>query len=310
MTLSIESTRTVASTPACAEAEPEEPIEACAPLEPRAARAEADAAVAHRVAAKIEVFVADLFSLIQSCQAQSRDTQSSTQERNVDARSVTASQAHSQRTTELETAITDRARAAESSAIGDIFRVLGSIVSVAVGTLGAVFTGGASLVAAIAVVVAIVGPLVMNELGKAGVVDPDTAAAVGIGIAAVCTLVSMGSSVASLAGAASTAALVAVDAATRTVIDVASNVGAIVGGLADIGAGSTQVATAVLNHDAAGHETNATVHGQRRDAEREVQEQAMELLRALLGSFGRVSESLAACREESTRARRIALRVA
>lgn len=285
-------------------------IDDCAPAAARSTRAEADAAIAHRVAAKLDVFVADMFSLIEAFQTRTRDVQSTTQERDVAARSLSAGQAHTQRTAELETALVDRARAAESSLVADVCRVIGSIVSIAVGALGAIFTGGASLVAAIAIVVAIVGPLVMNELGQAGIVEPEIAAGVAIGIAAVCTAVSLGCSVASLAGAASTAALVAVNAATKAATEVVSNIGSILGGLVDVTAGSAEVGTTVLNHDAVEHETNATEHGHRRDAERELQERALEMLTALFHSFARVSESLATCREEASRARSIALRPA
>jgi hypothetical protein len=310
MTFPIAAARDIRPASVPADLEDTSSVEHCARAETRSTRAEADAAIAHRVAAKLDVFIADMFSLIEAFQTRTRDVQSATQERDVATRTLSASQAHTQRTAELETAIVDRARAAESAIVSDVCRIIGSIVSIAVGALGAIFTGGASLVAAIAIVVAIVGPLVMNELGRAGVVDADVAAGVGIGIAAVCTAVSLGCSVASLAGAASTAALVVVDAATKAATEVVSNIGSILGGLVDVTAGSAEVGTAVLDHDAAEHETNATEHGQRRDAERELQERAMETLTALFHSFARVSESLAACREEASRARAIALRPA
>jgi hypothetical protein len=311
MTLAIDLSRVhAAAVPACEEDGPDLAAESPPPVDARAVRAQSDSAVVQRVAGKLDAFVADMFSLIEAFQARTRDTQSGTQERDISARATSAGQAHARRTAELETAIVDRARAAESNLIGDICRVIGSIVSIAVGALGALFTGGASLVAAIAIVVAIVGPVVMNELAHAGAVDPEVAAGVSIGIAAVCTAVSLGCSVASLVGAASTAALVAIDAATQAAVETLNNVASIVSGVIDVTAGSAQVATATLDHDASGHEVNATEHGHRRDAERELQDQAMDLAIALFHSFARVSESMADCREESNRARRVALRAA
>lgn len=285
-------------------------VTACAAVDARTERASRDAATMARVAVKIDDFVADMFSLIEIYQARTRDTQSSTQERDIRARSTTANEAQVQRTAEMEQAVTDRARAAESKGIGDIFRVIGAVLSGVIGIVGALFTGGASLVVAVAIIVAVVGPLVMNELANAGVVDQETAMAVGLGIAAVCTAVSLGCSAASLAGAITNTALVVVEKAVQAAIEVGVQVATIVNGAVGVTTGALDIATAVLKHDSAGHSINATELAHRRDAERELQEQATELLTALARSFGRVSESLAACREEGTRAGRVALAAA
>lgn len=276
-------------------------------VEPRTLRAGADADIARRVAAKVDDFIGDLFSLIEIYQARTRDTQTTTQEREANSRSTSAQQAQTQRTAEAEQAIVDRAAAAESKTIGDIFKWIGTGISLAIGAVGAVFTGGASLVAAIAIAVAVIGPLVMNELASAGVVDPVVAASVSIGIAALCTLVSFGCAVASLAGAVTSAALVVVEAAVKAAIEVGTHIASIAAGAVDVTAGALQVTTAVHNLDASGHQINATELGHRRDAERELQEQAMQLLTTLARSFARVSASLAECREEGTRATRIAV---
>lgn len=269
--------------------------------------ASSDAEVVRRLAPRVMAFVEDMFSLLEAYQARSRDSQATTQERQATSRSTSAAQAHTQRVAELERAVVDRARAAESDFIGNIFRVIGTAISLAVGTVGAIFTGGASLVAAIAVAVAVLGPLVMQGLAEAGVVDQQTAAAVSLGIAAACTLVSFGASAASLAGAASSAALVAVDAATRAVIETATQITSIIGSLANITSGGLQINTAVLNHDAAQHDANATELGHRRDVEQEAHDEAIEIVRRLFQSFARVAESMAAAREEVDRARQVAL---
>jgi len=273
----------------------------------RASRIAADAGTAQRIAGLLDGFVADMFSLVEAYQARTRDTQCAGLERDATSRSRAAREAHDGRVAETEKAVVDRARAAESSTVGDVFRVIGSAISLAVGALGAIFTGGATLVAAIAVAVAVLGPLVMNELAHAGVVEPEVAAAVGLGIAAVCTCVSLGCSAASLAGAAVGTALVVVDAATKAAIEVTTNVASIVAGLADVAGGGAAVGTAVLDRDAAEHEITATERAQRRDAERELEETAIDQLTELLAAFGRVAATLAETREEGTRTSRVAL---
>ncbi len=273
----------------------------------REERASADASVSARVARQLDGFVADMFSLVEIYQARTRDTQSRTQEQGIRAHASAAREAQEQRVAQAEQAATDRARAAEQSGIGNILKIVGAVLASAIGIVGAVFTGGASIVAAIAIAVAVLGPIVMDALANEGLISREEALGIGIGIAAVCTVVSFGASVASLTGVAAGAAVAIADEAIQSAVEVANLVASTVSAAIDVSAGVAQFSSAITGRDAADHEIAAVAQGHRRDAERELEDRAMEQLTMLARSFARVSESLATCREESTGAMRAAL---
>lgn len=248
------------------------------------------------MAARLDGFVADLFSLIEIAQSRTRDTQARSQEQTARSHSNTAREAQEQRIAQTEQAAADRARAAEAGGIGDILKIVGVALAVVVGAVGSIVTGGASLVAALALAVGVIGPLVMSALADEGVIQPEIAAGIGIGIAAVCAVVSFGAGAGNLASAV-------VNTAAETVKLAASALQA----AAQIGQGITQIDVAVLGRDATMHDLSALEQSQRRDAERELESDALEQLTGLARAFSRVSQSLAECREESHRAARIAI---
>jgi hypothetical protein len=294
----------------------------------RASRAEADAATTRRVGESLEGVCADFFSLVEALQAQARDTQASCQEREASARSSGARDAHDRRVGELERAVSDRAHAAESSNVADILRWVGVGLSLVVGAVGAIFSGGATLVAAIAVAVALVATTTLQALGQAGVIGQDAAAIASVVVSAVATVVSFGASVGSLVSAASTAATTAassvVSAGTTAVTaaatgasagasaasaatDILQQIPSILQGLAAITQGSYEIDASVATRDSAQHEASAAEHGHRRDAEAELRDEAVDVLSSLMRSFARVAASMADAREESSSAARAAL---
>ncbi|MCS6856386.1 MAG: hypothetical protein NZM37_01620 [Sandaracinaceae bacterium] len=273
----------------------------------REQRSQSDADITQKTARLLDHFVADMFSILESLQLEARNNQSKVQEQDSRSRATSASQAHAQKVQELEQAIRDRMRASESDFFGNLFRVIASVVSAVVGALGAVFTGGASLVAAIATIVALIGPMVMNLLADAGVVDRASAQAVSIGIAAVATVVSFGASAASLAGAIGQAAVAITDTAIRSAIEVFTQIGTLVSAAGQIASGAFTINSALLRHSASQHEIQASQHHFFREAEREAQEEAIEVMRSILKAFARTAESLRNCREEQAAATRAAL---
>ncbi len=311
-----------------------EEAEAAAAAEavPRQARASADEARCQFISARVGSFVADMFSLLESLQAESRDTQTTTQERSVTQRAADGRTSHTLRVVELDRAIADRARAAESSNVADVLRWVGVGLSVAVGALGAVFTGGATLVAAVAIAVALTATCVLQGCAQAGVIGAEAASIATLVISAVATAVSLGCTTATLISAAtSTATTVAASAvsagaaavtaavtqtatgaadAVRSALEIAQNIAQLVQALNSITQGTFEIDEAVVTRDARGHETSATAHGQAREEADELRDEALEVLANLMRSFARVAESMAEVREEARASMRTAMRFA
>jgi hypothetical protein len=299
-------------------------------------RESSDAEVTRRIGLAIGAAVTDLFSLLDTMRAETRDAQSSLREREAVSRGTDAREAHLRRIDELDRAAADRARAAEAGLVGDVLRWVGVGLALVVGTLGAVFSGGATLVGAVALAVALVATTTLQGLAQAGVVDSEAASIASIVVSAVATVVSLGASVGTLvsasssaaasagsaaasasASAASSAASSATSAATSAASTAASTaldagqtiqqIGQLAQGLVTIAQGGTDIGRATLEHDAERHDIEATAHGQRRDAENELRDAAIDALSDLMRSFARVAASMADVREEATAATRAAL---
>lgn len=320
MTLSTSAIRATATTPCDTPAE----IDVSASESDTRARATSDAETAHRIATLVDAFVGDLFSLIEATQSRTRDTTSATQERIVVNRGLAGRDAHLGRVAELEQATADRARAAESGQVSDVLRWVGVGLSVAIGALGSVFSGGATLVAAVAIAVALTATCVLQGCAQAGLVGAEAAAVANLVISGVATLVSLGCATASLISAAtSTATTVAVAAANtasaatsaaaetaRSALDLSRAVTQIVAGLNAITQGSFEIGAAVVTGDAASHENEATELQHSREAENECRDAALDALTDLARSFARVAQSMSEVRDEAVAARRAALRFA
>lgn len=272
----------------------------------RARRESADAEVTRRVGLTIGAAVADLFSLLDVMRAETRDAQSSLRERDAVSRGTDAREAHERRVDELERAAADRARAAEAGLFGEVFRWVGVGLSLVVGTLGSIFSGGATLVGAVALAVALVATTTLQGLAQAGVIDSEAASIASIVVSAVAAVVSFGASAGSLASAATSAASTAASSAAN-LANTIQDIGQIATSLVTIAQGSSQIGQAILEHDAEGHDIEATAHGHRRDAANELRDAAIDALSDLMRSFARVAASMADVREEANAATRAAL---
>lgn len=173
----------------------------------RAERARRDQQVFERAMASL--LALDPTALQEYFQSRVRDQSLRTQEdglRSADARGARQAEIREAQYEAAEAA--ERARQ-EADFFGAIFKAVAVVVSAivnAIGAIGSVFSGGASLVATVALTVALLGPLIVNGLAEAGVIDdPQIAATINAVIATVAAVCSFGAGTASAVAAVASA---------------------------------------------------------------------------------------------------------
>lgn len=152
--------------------------------------------------ANLMSLLCDPESLLTIAQSMLRDSQASGREQDAETRQAAARIQEQLRSDETARALADAAQSREADLFANVCKVIGSALAAVVGVLGCVFTGGASVVAAVGLIVALAGPMICDALAEAGVMPEDVAMGVGIGCAVVGSAMSFG------AGAAGGAAQV------------------------------------------------------------------------------------------------------
>jgi hypothetical protein len=178
------------------------------------------------------------------------------------------------------------AAAADDAMIAKIFGYIGAAIAVAVGTVGAVFSGGATLALAIAAVVLVAAATTTNVLVDTNLVSAEVGGAVALGCSVAASICSLGAAV------GGTVALTAGSAA-RIASDALSYTGAAV-----------QTVTAWESGEAAVHvRTAADAEADRvaadtdREGARSVIDECADAIRGLFRSHRRTAERSAELRE-------------
>lgn len=193
----------------------------------------------------------------------------------------------------------ERARAEEQD-IAMVFQAIGSALALAAGAVGAAFTGGATLVGAIGLAIAVLGPLACTIATRCGG-DAGIAAGVAAGCAVIGSIMSFGAGAAGgAAGAAGAAASVAaaVDASVTTL-----RVGSAV---AQATQGGFQIAAAVHGGEAGQRRADSAQAAGDRERETEEMAAAAADFGEIMRLFARVSEKMSAVRDARAECLRIA----
>jgi hypothetical protein len=247
-----------------------------------------------RLASLVSI-LADPESLLMVAQSMLRDAQTEGRQQDTETRQATARLQETLRSDEINRALTDAREAKGSSDIANVLKVVGAALSVIVGVLGAMFTGGASIVAAVGLVIALVGPLVCDALAEAGVVPADVALGVGIGLAVVGSALSFG------AGAAGGAAQVANQAARLALEITKFSLQVTQATIATVGGGFQALAAIETSHSAH-HIAEATGAEARREAANESADVSASSVVALLQLFARMGQRIREIRESRSEA--------
>ncbi len=252
-------------------------------------RASREAEDANRVGALL-CALSDPEAFLSVVQRMLGDAQTSQREHDVRSRTATASAMGELRTIELRASAEDARQAKEAGLIGDVLKGIAAGLAAIVGVLGAVFTGGASVVAAVGLIIAIAGPLVCDALAQAEVLPQDVAAGIGIGCAVVGSALSFGAASGSAAATAtSTAAKVAIEATKTTLKAVQATLTA-----AESVARTVQT---VETRDSLANSADATEAGAARDEASELADDAVRDVATLLRMLARVGERLREVKE-------------
>lgn len=299
--------------------------------ETRERRATSDADRCRELAGRVTAFIGDMFTLLDSLNAEMRDTQTTSQDQTIQRRSADSHASHQLRSVQLDQALSTQRSANDANQVGDILRWVGVGLSLAIGVLGSIFSGGATLVAAIAISVALIATTTVSICAQEGLIPQNEAMITNLVISGLATLVSFGCTTASLVSAATTtattvatsamsaAAQAAAAAATATAsataaaqaaVEVSQAVAQVVAGLTAMTEGGFEIAESVFTRESRDHDTHATRHGHDRDFANECRDAALTVLTDLMRSFGRVAESMAEVREEGNGAMRAAMRFA
>lgn len=273
---------------------------------PRSTRAEQDASITARAAARLDTFAADFFSLLETYQARTRDTTTQQQEQTANSRSAGAQTAADIRRTQLDQAIRAQQDAASLGPFMDVMKWVGVGLSLVVGTVGALFTGGASLVASVALAVALAATCVTSALGEIDGIDQEALGIANIVIAAVATAVSFGGSAATLVSAGSQTAVVVLEGAIATAVQVLQSSLQLVNAGVSLSSALMGGFAADDAHQAANHTASADRAAVQRDLERDGHETAVAMLGDLMSSFRRVAESMQEVRDTRNEAMRLA----
>ena len=233
--------------------------------------------------------------LLMLLQSRLRDIQVGQREQDVRAASSRADvqRAALDRARDLASAA-DAARA-ESEQVGDIFRGIAAGLALVAGAASAVFTGGAGLVAAVGIAIAVLGPVVSHELARAHVIDGQAELITSVTCAVVGAALSFGAGAVaggvSAAGAAGSAAIQAVQLASAT---------------ASIAQGGAQVAAGVYEGEQLHASADAREADQHREAALDELDEAASAVRILTRRFGRVAARMQALGEVEAEGRRAA----
>jgi hypothetical protein len=183
---------------------------------------------------------------------------------------------------------------AEAGVIND--PQVAAAIHAAIQTVAAVCSfgaGAASAVSAIATCVAVAAPVIVNQLAREGVLDPETAGIVGTAIAVVAFLVSMGAGTAGAVDSASQAATEAVERAT----EVAQSALTIVKDAAMAIEGGCQIGEACYQRDRDDRMADAQAAAAQVDAHLEAMEESSEALADILRAARRVAQRMQEMRE-------------
>lgn len=261
----------------------------------RAERREAMRASDEDRLASLMSLLSDPESLLTIAQSMVRDSQADGRQHDTETRQQVARLQESLRSDEVTRALTDARQAKESNDIADVLKVIGAALSVVVGVVGALFTGGASVVAAVGLVVALVGPMVCDALADAKVVPADVALGVGLGLAVVGSAMSFG------AGAASGGVQVGCQAAKLAIQVTDTALRAAQATLSTFELGFRSLG-AVEIADSSHHHAESLGAEDRRQAANESADVSAESVALLLQMFSRLGERLRDIRESRAEA--------
>ncbi|MBX7193325.1 MAG: hypothetical protein K1X94_14820 [Sandaracinaceae bacterium] len=234
--------------------------------------------------------LSDPESLLTIAQSMLRDAQTEGRQQDTETRQAAARIQEALRSDEITRSLTDAQQSKDSETIANVFKVVGAALSVVVGVLGSVFTGGASVVAAVGLVIALVGPLVCDALAEAKVLPSDVALGLGIGFAAVGAAMSFG------AGAAGGAASVASQAAKAALEATKWSLRLTQATVSTVEAGFRAHA-AMESADSSHHFAEATGAEARRELANQSADSSAQGLTGLLQTMARINERLREIRE-------------
>lgn len=280
----------------------------------RARRSADDSAVVSSVLTKLEL-LSDPSAVLALAQTMLRDLQCN--QRAEDAQSA-GQRAEIDLEDRIEADISareaDRQRAQEQD-IAMVFQVIGSALALAAGAVGAAFTGGATLVGAIGLAIAVLGPLACTIATRCGG-DATAAAVVSGACAVVGSIMSFGAGAAGgAAGAASTAATAA-QAATSAAAAVTQATTAVVNttvqglqaasAVAQATQGALEVAASVHGGDAGHRRADSAEASARRERDSEIMSDATAAFGDIMRLFGRIAERMRATEDARAECLRIA----
>lgn len=240
--------------------------------------------------ASLASLMSDPDTLLSVAQSMLRDAQTNGRQHDTETRQAAARVQEALRSDEITRALADAREAKSSADIANVFKIIGAALSVVVGVLGAVFTGGASVVAAVGLVIALVGPMICDALADAGVLPAEAALAIGIGTAVIGSVMSFG------AGAAGGAAQVANQAARLALQITQWSLRATQATIATVESGFRAIAT-IEDADASHHMAEATGAEARREMANESADTCAQSALALLTLFSRMGDRMRDIRE-------------
>lgn len=262
----------------------------------RAERAASDARATSRAA---ELFrgLCSPESFLASLQLALRDQQMTQRESDSQAGADRADIAQAHRDREQVEAREAAERASHDREIASIFSYVASGIALLAGTVGAIFSGGATLVAAIGLVIAIAGPLISNALVEEGVLPMEA----GLAVSGIC--VAVGSIMSFGAGAAGGAATVAAQAA-NVAVQLLNTASAAV----RVGQGTLEIAAAVEDGTHAHSRADAESWGYVSEAALDDVDDATDAAASLMREFARMAERLRAVADVRHEGMRVAMR--
>ncbi len=240
--------------------------------------------------ASLASLMSDPQTLMIVAQSMLRDAQTDGRQHDTETRQATARIQEALRSDEITRALTDAREARGSEEIANVLKIVGAALSVIVGVLGALFTGGASVVAAVGLVIALVGPMISDALAEAGVVPADVALGIGIGTAVLGSVLSFG------AGAAGGAAQVANQAARLALEITKFSLQVTQATVATVEAGFRGIA-AVETADSSHHAADAVGAEARREMANESADASAESVVSLLRLFSRLGDRMREIRQ-------------
>ena len=240
--------------------------------------------------ASLMSLLCDPESMLTIAQSMLRDTQANGRQQDTETRQGIARNQEQLRAEESARALADAQQSREADQLANIFKIAGAALAAVVGVLGCVFTGGASVVAAVGLVIALAGPMICDALGEAGVIPEDVAMGVGIGCAVVGTAMSFGAGAAGGVAQIGTKAVSIALQATKLSLQAAqATVGAVETGFKTI--------AVVEAADSSHHEAESIGAEARSERANESADAAAEGVAAVLRLFARMAERMREIRE-------------